>query len=161
MISTDQYKHKMVTKMIDSFVKNLHEKTGLKAMVMLKDMKPTKDKDSIHSLISLKMFEEAFLKAYPFSYGVDLLRIKSRKNEYVEARCVFCYIAKTKLGFTYTGIGNYLNKDHTSIIHMNKRANDLLETDDKFYNLYYQTMENLMNIYDKNLTEHSVREHKS
>lgn len=150
MVTGESYKYKLATKMADKFVKEVKEKTGLKAAVMMDHMNMSIDETRfLTRLITLGMLEEEFLKAYPLTFKTNPLRLKNRKIEYVEARCIFCYIAKEKLKFTYTGIGRYLEKDHTSIIHMNKRARNLLETDDKFMILYNQTIENIKMIYDK------------
>jgi chromosomal replication initiation ATPase DnaA len=143
MITKKAYKEQLANKMIDKFVKDLREKTGYKATVMMDHLIAKKERDTASGFISLPALEEAFLKAYPLPLPVNPLRLKSRKLEHVEARCVFCYIAKENMRFTITGIGKHLGKDHTSVIHMNRRANDLLETEDRFYNLYKETMDNL------------------
>lgn len=155
MLTKKEYKNQLASKMIDSFVKDFREKTGFKATVMMDHLMIKHEKETTTGFFSLPMLEEAFLKAYPLPLPINPLRLKSRKLEYVEARCVFCYIAREDMRFTLSGIGKFLNKDHTSIIHMNKRASDLLETEDRFYNLYKETKDNLNNTYDKTVAEYS------
>ena len=161
MLNRDDYRYRLATKMVDKFLKDLKEKTGLRASIMMDHLNPSKENAFLGKIVSLEMLEEIFLEAYPVKSDINPLHTKGRKIEHVEARCVFCHIAREKLKFSYPGIGNYIQKDHSSIMHMTRRANNLLDTDDKFYNLYYKTIENLKIVYAKNFTEYNEREHKS
>ena len=49
-------------------------------------------------------------------YGIDI-KEKTRKRAYSDGRALFCYIARKKTNFTYECIGDYLNKDHATIIY--------------------------------------------
>ena len=137
-MTTKEYQNKMALKMIRSFVNDLYNKTGMKATVKIDRLYIPKDDENttFKDIMSLDILEKRFLEAIPFKVEHNPLRVKSRKGEYVELRCVFCHIACKHLGFPLIAVGRYLKKDHTSIIHMCKRGDTMLSNDDKFINLY-------------------------
>lgn len=63
------------------------------------------------------------------------LNTKSRKSEYVEARRVFIVICRANYLMTYQSIGRYLNRDHSTIMHMFKSSINLSTGDSFFKNL--------------------------
>ena len=60
---------------------------------------------------------------------------KGRYRENVDARMIFAKILRER-GHTYKSIGNYLYKDHSTIIHYSEQASNLIKTDKKMLNLY-------------------------
>ena len=158
MMPVEKYRYKVARKLINSFIKDFKEKTGLKATVMANDLIISKENDFLKEFISLDGFEESFLKAYPIAYGANNpLSDKTRKRTVIDVRCVFCHIAREKLGFSTVALAKYLNKDHTTILHMTIRANNLLDTEDRMFSgIYYKTLENLKKLYDQSITEHSI-----
>ncbi len=49
-------------------------------------------------------------------YGIDI-KEKTRKQEYADGRALFSLIVRKKTKFTYQCIGDYLNKNHASVLH--------------------------------------------
>lgn len=137
-MTTKEYKNKLALKLIRSFVNDLHSKTGMKATVKIDRLYIPKDDqgDRIKEIMSLDILEQRFMEAVPFPITGNPLHSKSRKGEYVDLRCIFSHIACKHLAFPLIAVGRYLKKDHTSIIHMCKRGDNMLENDDMFTKLY-------------------------
>lgn len=92
-------------------------------------MKNEIKKDILSDMELLKgIIEEAFL--------VKLLS-RDRKRDNVDARMIFAKILRER-GYTYKSIGNYLYKDHSTIIHYTQQASNLIRTDKKTMELYIQ-----------------------
>lgn len=66
------------------------------------------------------------------------LRILSRKRDLVDGRAVFTRLGR-EYGFTYSSIGRYMNRDHTTAIHLFQKSEDLLTTDPTFQVKYQLT----------------------
>ena len=137
-ISVKEYKQRLAYKLVDKFTAEFYEKTGMKARVMVEQLNsPKNDNPIFHDkIVSLDRLENELLKAVPFPLDKNPIKAKSRKGEYVDIRCIFCYIACKMMGFTLISVGRYLGKDHSSIIHMNKRAQNLINTDERFLSLF-------------------------
>ena len=54
---------------------------------------------------------------------------KTRTADYCNYLHAFCYHARN-LGYTYQKIGSYMNKNHATIIHSKRKAQELLDTND-------------------------------
>lgn len=69
---------------------------------------------------------DRFIEVISTKTGVSEKNIKSksREKEFVFARHVFCYLAKKYTGHTLKAIGQYINRDHTSIIHAIQTMNN-------------------------------------
>ena len=67
--------------------------------------------------------------------NIDILE-GSRKRDVVDLRRIFCYHIRYNLResarLTYADIGNYLEKNHATIVHAVKQYSDLYRTDIKF-----------------------------
>jgi hypothetical protein len=63
------------------------------------------------------------------------IHTNTRKRSNVEARVIFSKILR-EMKTPLETIGSYLNKHHTTIIHLLNLANDLIETDEKFKEKY-------------------------
>jgi chromosomal replication initiation ATPase DnaA len=109
----------------------------------------------LKSIVSLDALEKRFLKSIPFSVDKNPIRTKSRKREYVDLRCVFYYLACKHIGFPLIAAGRFSDRDHTSILHMNKRAEALIETDDKFRSLYSTIYNNITEKYAEDFAGYS------
>lgn len=66
--------------------------------------------------------------------GVDI-RIKSQKKEQQDLQKIFCKYARWHLGYAAQFIGDYLNRDHATILHAAKTYDDLYKTDPEFQSL--------------------------
>jgi chromosomal replication initiation ATPase DnaA len=81
-------------------------------------------KEKTNTLIELQLLVED-------AFGVSL-KEKKRNREYVDARIAFGYLARKKLKYTYKKIGEFLNKDHSNIIHYNKVFEGVFKSDNIF-----------------------------
>jgi len=59
-------------------------------------------------------------------YGIDI-KENTRKTEYSDGRALFSVIVRKKTNFTYQCIGDYLNKNHATIIHSVKNVSNYLD----------------------------------
>ena len=64
---------------------------------------------------------------------------KSRKRNFVDARKAFSILLRDK-GYTYTRIGEFLNKDHATILHHFNSKEGCLLTDKNFSDKYYECL---------------------
>lgn len=59
-----------------------------------------------------------------------------RLREIVEARYVFFSLSRRSTGLSFKKIGDFLNRDHASVIHGINRCNTLIEVDKEFNERY-------------------------
>lgn len=157
LMSAEQYKQHLALKMVKSFISDLKDKTGMRAVVKVDNLRigSEENENILKSIISLDVLEKRFLKSIPFDIDKNPIKTRSRKREYVDLRCIFYYLACKHIGFPLIAAGRYSGRDHTSIIHMNKRAEALIETDDKFRNLYSIIYNNITKQYAEDFTGYS------
>ena len=67
---------------------------------------------------------------------IEDITIRSRKRHIVDARKMFCHIARRKTKLTYGVIGDMIKIDHATVIHSIKKADLHLEMDVNFLNAY-------------------------
>lgn len=60
-------------------------------------------------------------------FDLDLDK-KTRKREYINARSFYCRFMRER-GYTSTAIGRTINKDHATVLHLNKNFDWHLKTD--------------------------------
>lgn len=70
---------------------------------------------------------ELVRKSVEMVMGVDIFT-NNRKRTVVESRMMYGLIMR-ELGHSLNQIGNYLKKDHTTIIHYQRTMNNLIDTD--------------------------------
>lgn len=63
----------------------------------------------------------------------------SRIRELVTIRHIFCFIAYG-YGYKLTGIGNYLGRDHTTIIHALRCVSDHIKTKDALFSNFVELL---------------------
>ena len=68
---------------------------------------------------------------------LDQLRSKKRQREIVEARQIYCKLAKKRTKYTLEQIGSAINKDHATVLHSVRTCNNLIETNINFKNKYH------------------------
>jgi chromosomal replication initiation ATPase DnaA len=61
--------------------------------------------------------------------SVDDIKGKVRKREFVEARMIFSYFARNSLRYTFTSIGEFINRHHSTIVHHTYMVNDFIDTE--------------------------------
>jgi hypothetical protein len=78
--------------------------------------------------------------------GVNLLENHTRQRDVVDARRLYCDLAKTLSKYTFNDIGKHINKNHATVIHLCKTSNDLKATDKEYlrkHELIYENIERL------------------
>jgi len=127
-----EYRDSLAKSMIKDFVSEFKEKTGLRISISIHDDYHFKknyitDLDDL-PVISLHSLEKIVLNCIPYKITHQQFKSKNRQQKFVDPRSLFCIIAR-KLNFKYKSIGEYLKRDHTSIIHLEKKAFNLLDTE--------------------------------
>jgi chromosomal replication initiator protein len=63
-------------------------------------------------------------------FNVSWAKVKStsRKDEYVQARFVYCYLCKVHLGLSNKAIGEHINRDHSSVSNAMKKVNTWIKS---------------------------------
>lgn len=152
-MDTTEYTHMKVKTMITDFTKDFKEKTGLDITINLygdNDILSTLPSPSEkgYPMITLKDLEQIIIETVPFSMNAEKFRSKSRLRKYVDVRTMFSHIAR-KFNFQYTTIGRYMHKDHSTIIHHQKKANALLQTDPTYFAIYSHISAKIKETYDQ------------
>jgi hypothetical protein len=143
----DDYQRKLALSMISKFSREFAEKTGLNVNIHVPEFVKLENNNVKH-LLTLPKVEQLFLECIPPELRLEVkLSCRSRKRNIVDLRTMFCSIAY-KLNFTLSDIGRYINRDHTTIIHLNRKAEDLLATDDRFASLYNSITYQMSKHYD-------------
>ena len=153
MMTTTEYRNLLAEKLMKTFIKDFKEKTGLKISsinldgnVILKNINDDNSKEI--PVISLETLENIVLSIVPYKLTANVLRCRDRRREYVDTRSMFAHIAR-RFNFKFKSIGEYINRDHTSIIHLNRKASDLIETDPVFFSIYTNITNKIKETYDK------------
>lgn len=66
--------------------------------------------------------------AASFGVTVDDIVSDSRRNVVIKARQIAVWRMRNELGLTLNQIGNFVNKDHTTIIHACRRVEDMIKS---------------------------------
>ena len=75
------------------------------------------------------MNTKEYLRKIVDKYG---LHLKDRQRELVYQRFAFCYYARS-LGYPLATIGKFINRDHGTVMHALKQAQNFLDINDSFY----------------------------
>ena len=67
-----------------------------------------------------------------FKVDYDSTFLKTKKNEYANARQVTMSIALNNLKCTLKEVGNFFGKDHTTVLHAKKVVNNFIATEPDF-----------------------------
>lgn len=87
--------------------------------------------DSIKNIHQL-----GYLVAQELKLSLNMIRSPSRKFEYSQARFIIMHFAYYKLEMTLKTIGEYLNRDHSTITWGMSQLNDLMDTNRLFKQKY-------------------------
>ena len=82
---------------------------------------------------------ELVRKSVEIVMGIDIFT-NNRKRTVVESRMMYGLIMR-ELGHSLNQIGNYLKKDHTTIIHYQRTMNNLIDTDVNVLKTYIRCKE--------------------
>lgn len=83
---------------------------------------------------------------------------KTRKAAYINYAHSFCYIAR-KYHFTCHAVGNYINKNHSTIVHATKRAQNLLDTNDCDFSFKYNLLIKNINAHVEFISNDTEKQH--
>jgi chromosomal replication initiation ATPase DnaA len=72
-------------------------------------------------------------ECYPEYFQYTDFRNNSRNRIWITLHQSFCYIAYNDLNYTYSEIGRFVNKDHTTIIHQIKKVDDYIDKKDLLF----------------------------
>jgi hypothetical protein len=145
MMNAIDYQKQMAIKMIAKFKKEFEEKTDLKIKISVNKYKIYDNSDVYNSnepikYMGLDDLERDFMECIPEKLkNKNILRTQSRKREYVDFRSIYAHIA-CKYGFTFSSIGEQMERHHSTIISLKQKANNLLETDPIFFNIYTEIL---------------------
>lgn len=81
--------------------------------------------------------------------GFEFVKDTSRVAGVTDARRIYCHLARGLTGFTFKEIGEFINKEHSVIVHHVNKTEDLLEFDKKFERLYTMCLKSLPKISDE------------
>lgn len=70
---------------------------------------------------------------YPEYFQYTDFRNTSRQSTWVALHQSFSYIAYTELSYSYSEIGRFVNKDHSTIIHQVKKADGYIDKEDPLF----------------------------
>lgn len=105
------------SKMIKRFQKRFKKETGLDLFIA-----PIKRKQN--AIDTIILLDNCIREARGHN-----VKSKSKSMDILTSRQVFLTIARN-LGYTYTSIAKYLNRNHSSIMHSYRRTTELLEISD-------------------------------
>lgn len=109
-----------------------------------------KNKKKVVKTITLYDIDFATSAAIQHTKVKSIREVTSRHRPNIYYRQIFCYIARS-YGFSFKKIGNYIIKDHATVIHATRQIEDLLEIRDtdivRIYNRVYANLELLLNPY--------------
>ena len=63
-----------------------------------------------------------------FHIEISELKGKSRRSRVTVPRYFFCMLTRELTGLSYDTIGNYINRDHSTVIYGNRIAREIIET---------------------------------
>ena len=76
-------------------------------------------------------------------YPLERLRVKDRRLEFVLHRNIYMYVLKTEFLWTYTMIGEYMLRNHATVINSMKQTHNWLKNDKEFSKLINGHLENI------------------
>ena len=91
--------------------------------------------------------------------GFEFVKDTSRVVGVADARRIFCYLARSLMGFTYKEIGDFIYKDHSVVVYHVKKTENLLQVDKKFERLYRMCLKALPQINNEQQTSERYKYH--
>ena len=115
-----------------------------------------KNKRTVTKRITLYDIEYACITSLNVSGISKMKDINTRHRPLIYYRHVFCYLAR-QFKFSFKTIGNFIGKDHATVIHSSRLISDLLSIQDaeivRIYNSCYTNLELLLNPYINEVKE--------
>ena len=70
-----------------------------------------------------------------FEVTIDDIKKKNRSRKFTEARSIIAYFLRIRYKWTLQKIADFLDRDHATIIHYNKRVSGFMDVDQKYSEL--------------------------
>ena len=67
---------------------------------------------------------------------IDVIKDNSRRINVIDAKKIFCELARELTLYSYADIGMYINKNHATVIHLRKCSQNLREFDKDYLKKY-------------------------
>ena len=99
------------------------------------------------SNIALEVYNEE-----PHRNSVTDIKEMSRKAELVSIRHAFCYFA-TMLGYRRTEVGDFLNRDHSTVVHGLRYCSNMIDTNDIVYGSIIRKVTKKIDKYVENISD--------
>lgn len=102
---------------------------------ILKESRTIRQNDIVS--IKVKVHIERIIEKICDVTGINptTLSMRTRKREIVDARHIYCYIAKRETSLSLSKIGEPINRDHTSVLHAIKKIRNLKNNNKQIRNL--------------------------
>lgn len=118
---------KSVEELIHQFKADIKEVTGHDIEVFFNVLEQNINED---------LFEILSKVSTSTMISIEKMRSKRRNRPIVEARQIFCKIAKEETYYTLDEIGSIINKDHATVIHSCRTAKNLIKTNKEYKKKY-------------------------
>jgi len=103
------------------------------------------------------MYLENIKEVIKEKLNVDLDADLSRKRDTIDARHIYCDVARQLDTFSYAEIGKVIHRDHSSVIHSCKRSEELKEFDKKYFEKFNMVFNNTIKpTIDEGIKDHYV-----
>ncbi len=120
---------------------------GMKALKKLASVRL--DMEDINKVVMTRMHDDC-----PGLRKYDSLSHSHRGRDYIMYKKIFCMFAR-QAGYTVTGIGAFLNKDHSTVIHNLKTGDNHLKAKDPFFTDRYNRIKQLVT-HVENISENNI-----
>lgn len=82
--------------------------------------------------------------------NVDSISTKSRDNALVDARRIYCYLARKLTTYSYREIGEVINKSYSNVIYLINKTEELIQFDKDFEQLFNRCLLNTTELQEEN-----------
>jgi len=91
--------------------------------------------------------------------GCDV-KTKRKKREEVDARIIYSVLSSRYTKASTTMIGSMMNRDHSTVLHHRKKAEEFIEVDPQFRSNLNEAEEILLSMGEGSLLEKRIKYHK-
>lgn len=131
----------VLNQMTTDFIEDVKIKTGIELTMKIINnnsalLKIHEFRKNQEPILTLNVIENVVLENYPITITPEQFKSKDRRREFVDTRAIFSHIAR-KYKYSYSQIAKYMGRDHTSIIHLVRKTDDLLDVDVVFKDVYF------------------------
>lgn len=110
-------------------------------------------KNQVLSKLSDNEHKVFYLTCKHLELDEDLIRTGFRETEYTDARKMISYIFYNYFKYSLTKIAKIMNKDHSTIVHANRKHRELMSTDKIYARKFYDLTATLREAFPEELGE--------